>query len=125
MVLGRYPEDNMIEVDPSMIMTIIVTLIGSQGLWIVISKVTERKSATAQLIRGLAHEQIVSLGMKYIDRGWISNDEYDDFLNYLYIPYQKTGGNGLAERVKNEVDRLPFNNSTPPFTGPTPIVKDI
>ena len=104
------------DVTTELILTFVVTLIGSQGLWLLLLKVSEKRSAVAQLIRGLAHEQIVDKGMQYIQRGWISNDEYDDFLNYLYIPYQKTGGNGLAERVKNEVDKLPFKNKKPPIT---------
>ena len=107
------------DINPELILTFVATLIGSQGLWILLSKISEKRSATSQLIRGLAHEQIVDKGMKYIHRGWISNDEYDDFLNYLYIPYQKTGGNGLAERVKNEVDKLPFKNKKLPITDPT------
>ena len=73
------------DITPKLILTFVVTLIGSQGLWILLSKISEKRSATSQLIRGLAHEQIVDKGMQYIHRGWISNDEYDDFLNYLYI----------------------------------------
>lgn len=106
------------DISTELILTFVATLIGSQGLWILLSKISEKRSATSQLIRGLAHEQIVEKGMQYIHRGWISNDEYDDFLNYLYIPYQKTGGNGLAERVKNEVDKLPFRDKKLLITEP-------
>ena len=106
------------DISAKLILTFVATLIGSQGLWVLLSKISEKRSATSQLIRGLAHEQIVDKGMQYIHRGWISNDEYDDFLNYLYTPYQKTGGNGLAERVKNEVDKLPFRNKRLPIIDP-------
>ena len=106
------------DISIKLILTFVATLIGSQGLWVLLSKISEKRSATSQLIRGLAHEQIVDKGMQYINRGWISNDEYDDFLNYLYIPYQKTGGNGLAERVKNEVDKLPFRDKRFLITNP-------
>ena len=107
------------DITTELILTFVATLIGSQGLWLLLSKISDKRSATSQLIRGLAHEQIVDKGMKYIHRGWISKDEYDDFLNYLYIPYQKTGGNGLAERVKIEVDKLPFKNKKLPTAGQT------
>ena len=35
-------------------------------------------------------------------------DEYDNLKNYLYEPYKKLGGNGTAERVMDEVDKLPI-----------------
>ena len=35
-------------------------------------------------------------------------DEYDNLKNYLYEPYKKLGGNGTAERVMDEIDKLPI-----------------
>lgn len=53
--------------------------------------------------------------MSYVDRGWITKDEYEDFFKYLYEPYAKFGGNGLAERVMLEVAKLPIVGKTPPL----------
>ena len=50
------------------------------------------------------------LGMRYIDRGWITQDEYENLNSYLYEPYKKLGGNGSALRVMQEVNKLPIRN---------------
>lgn len=102
-----------------MVVTILVAMLGSTGLWALLQKWMDRKSATAQLLRGLAHESIVTKGMVYIERGWITKDEYDDFMTYLWLPYSRTGGNGLAEKVMRGVDELPIKKAPPgPHSGP-------
>lgn len=49
------------------------------------------------------------LGMQYVDRGYVTQDEYENLRTYLYDPYKKLGGNGSAERVMKEVDKLPIH----------------
>ena len=49
---------------------------------------------------------ITWLGMKYIERGWITKDEYENLYEYLYKPYAELGGNGSAKRVMDEVNKL-------------------
>lgn len=71
----------------------------------------EKKGAMAQLLLGLAHDRIVFLGMSYIERGWITKDEYEDFHKYLWTPYAKFGGNGLGEKVMVEVNKLPIQKA--------------
>ena len=78
------------------------------GFWAWLTRRGDRKSANTQLLLGLAHDRIVSSGMVFLQRGWVTKDEYDDFIKYLYEPYSKFGGNGLAEKVKEDVSRLPF-----------------
>ena len=51
------------------------------------------------------------LGMGYIERGWITQDEYENLYEYLYKPYEKMGGNGSAKRVMGEVDKLPIRKA--------------
>lgn len=60
------------------------------------------------MLLGLAHDRIIVLGMDYVTRGYILNDEFEDLLEYLYNPYAELGGNGSAERVINEVKKLPI-----------------
>lgn len=91
---------------------IVVALIAGAGFWTWLTKRQEYKSAVTRLVLGLAHDRIIYLGMNYIDRGWVSKDEYDDFMTYLYGPYSQFGGNGLAQRVKEEVDKLPIRKYT-------------
>lgn len=61
------------------------------------------------MLVGLAHDRIVHLGMVYVDRGYITQDEYENLNDYLYVPYEKMGGNGSAKRVMEEVRRLPMH----------------
>lgn len=90
---------------------ILVSFLGSTGLWAFLSKWLDNKSAQSKLIVGLAHDRIVYLGMQYIDRGWITRDEYENLHDYLYVPYEKMGGNGSAKRVMMEVDKLPIHSA--------------
>ena len=55
---------------------------------------------------GLGHNQIMTLGMSYIQRGEITQNEYENLRKYLYEPYVEMGGNGSAERIMREVDKL-------------------
>lgn len=93
------------------VFTIIGSIAASGGFWAWLSKRDARKGATHQLLLGLAHDRIVHLGMGYIDRGWVTKDEFEDLLKYLYIPYSEFGGNGLAEKVMNDVKALPMYGS--------------
>ena len=60
---------------------------------------------------GLAHDRILYLGMRYVERGWISKDEYENLYDYLYLPYKQMGGNGAVERVIREVNKLPIKQN--------------
>lgn len=90
------------------VVTIFVTALSSTGLWTFIQKVMDKKDGKTQMLKGLGHDRIISLGMQYIERGYITQDEYENLKLYLYEPYVKIGGNGSAERIMKEVDRLPI-----------------
>lgn len=92
------------------LLTVTASVIASSGFWAFFARRADKKSATTQLLLGMAHDRIVYLGMKYIQRGWIYRDEYDDFITYLYKPYSNFGGNGLADKIVNEVDNLPLHH---------------
>lgn len=95
----------------SVVLTIFTSILMSSGLWAFITKTSDRKDVRNQMLVGLAHDRIMCLGMRYIDRGWISRDEYENLNDYLYIPYEKLGGNGSAKRIMEEVRRLPIHNA--------------
>lgn len=96
-----------------MVVTILCSVIASSGLWTLIAKKLDRKDAKTKMLLGLAHDRIITLGMSYIQRGWVTNEEYEDLKKYLYNPYKELGGNGTAERVMNEVDKLPIKPYNP------------
>lgn len=62
------------------------------------------------MLLGLGHDRIMFLGLKYLDRGWITQDEYENLNDYLYAPYKKLGGNGSAQKIMAEVEKLPIRH---------------
>mgnify|MGYP006956372133 FL=1 len=87
------------------IITIVCSVLASSGLWAFLTKIADKKDVKNQMLVGLAHDRILYLGMSYLERGdWITRDEYENLHDYLYVPYQKMGGNGSAKRVMDEVD---------------------
>ena len=90
------------------IVTIICAVLGSSGLWTIIQKKNEKKDVKTQMLIGLGHDRIMTLGMLYIERGCITKDEYENLVDYLYKPYEILGGNGSAARVVEECKKLPL-----------------
>ena len=87
----------------------VAAVLTSSGLWAVVARRADKGDAQRKMLVGLAHDRIVHLGMVYVDRGYITQDEYENLNDYLYAPYEKMGGNGSAKRVMEEVRRLPMH----------------
>lgn len=100
------------EVWQQIILTVLSSVLASSGLWAYITKRLEKKDVKTEMLVGLAHDRILFLGMHYVDWGFITQDEYENLHDYLYVPYEKLGGNGSAKRVMQEVDKLPIKKST-------------
>ena len=94
-----------------MLVTIVVAILGSSGLWALIQKKMESKSSQSKMLMGLAHDRIEFLAMKYLDRGFITSEEYENLYKYLYLPYKELGGNGSAERMVDGVSHLPIHTA--------------
>ena len=90
------------------LMTILLAVLASSGFWAFMQYLFNRKSLQSKMLLGLGHDRIVYLGIKYIERGWITHDEYENLNDYLYAPYEGMGGNGSAKRVMTQVRNLPF-----------------
>ena len=93
------------------IITLVCSLAASSGFWAFVTMKLSRNDVKTQMLIGLAHDRIMYLGMGYIERGWITQDEYENLYEYLYKPYKKMGGNGSAKRVMGEVDKLPIRKA--------------
>lgn len=90
-----------------MIVTVVCSILASSGVWAIIGKIMDKKDNKTKLLLGLAHDRILWIGMSYIRRGeWITQDEYENLHEYLWQPYHDVGGNGSAERVIKEVEKL-------------------
>ena len=101
------------------VLTILGAVLASSGFWAFIQEKDKRKAAKnkqtsveSHMLIGLAHDRIIYLGMVYIERGYITQDEYENLYEYLYKPYEKLGGNGSAKRIMIEVNQLPIHKST-------------
>lgn len=93
------------------LVTVFSSVLASSGLWAFLSKMTNKKDVKTEMLVGLAHDRILYLGMAYIERGYITQDEYENLYDYLFKPYEKLGGNGSAARVMREVDKLPIHKN--------------
>lgn len=94
-----------------LIIAVISSVLASSAFWAFVTKRLDKKDVRNQMLVGLAHDRIMYLGMLYIERGWITQDEYENLHDYLYVPYEKMGGNGSAKRVMEEVHKLPIHKS--------------
>lgn len=84
-------------------------LAASSGFWVYLRNRNIAKEANTRLLMGLAQDKIAHLGMKYIERGWVTADEYEHLRQYLYEPYIELGGNGMATRIMSAVEDLPLH----------------
>ena len=94
------------------VVTIVIAIFGTSGFWAMIERKRSRHDLNKRLLIGLAHDRIVSLSLRYIRRGHIFQDEYENLHDFLFKPYIEMGGNGTAARLMIEVDKLPIK----PFT---------
>lgn len=91
------------------ILTIVTAILASSGLWAFISSRLDKNSSERELLIGIGHIELVFFGMQYIERGWITRDEYET-LQELYKPYVKLGGNGSGVKIMNEIEHLPMKD---------------
>lgn len=86
------------------------SVLASSGFWAFLQKHFDRNDAIKRLLIGIGHDRIMTLGLSYIQRGYITADEYENLHDYLYLPYVENGGNGSAKRLMNEVENLPIRS---------------
>lgn len=99
--------------------TLIVSIVGavfaSTGFWAFLTAMIQRRdkkeSAESAMLKGLGHDRICYLGSCYIAQGYITKEDYENLHDYLFIPYKKLGGNGTAEKIMKEVEKLPLKET--------------
>jgi hypothetical protein len=94
----------------NLIVSLVVQLLACGGFWTFVIKKYETNSAKNKLLLGLAHDRIMSLGNKYIARGEITSDEFENLNDYLYEPYIAMKGNGSAQKIMEDVKKLKIVN---------------
>lgn len=98
--------------DTTVIITIVVSVIASTGFWQFLINWYNNKhakmDATTKMLLGIANKMISESCQEYINRGYITKEEYDDLKKYLCDPYFELGGDGTVERLFKEVDQMPI-----------------
>ena len=85
----------------------ITALLGGSGIWAWARTRSERNDSEDQLLLQVAKNQLISQGRFYMERGYVTMDEYEEYESE-YKVYAALGGNGLARRVFKQVDDLPI-----------------
>lgn len=93
-----------------MVIAVVCAVIASSGFWAFLQARLNRKSNATKLLLGLAHDRICFLGLEYLKRDppYITHDEYENLHDYLYVPYEKEGGNGSAKKIMEAVNSVPL-----------------
>lgn len=104
--------DDMAITHLQLLIAVLTSFIASSGFWMYIEQRVRKNDLTKRLLIGLSHDRIVYLAEKYLDRGWITHDEYENLCVFLYQPYIDFGGNGAVKRLMSEVDKLPIVQRT-------------
>lgn len=85
----------------------LTALIGSSGIWAWAKTKTVHNNNAAKLLLSVSRNQLIALGRSYIESGYVTMDEYEEY-EEVYKLYSDLGGNGLARRVFEQVDELPM-----------------
>lgn len=86
---------------------LISAIFGAPGIWAWAKTKADHNDNVAKLILAVSKNQLISLGRIYIERGYVTMDEYEEY-EKEYSIYSALGGNGLARRVFEQVDDLPM-----------------
>ena len=94
---------------------IIVAIIGSgllstivNRLFSAIDKRQEQKSGVTHGIRLVLKDRLRFLCVRYIEQGWIYEDELDDLVAMHSCYHEVLGGNGYLDELMGRVKALPI-----------------
>lgn len=95
-------------------MDILLAVLGSSALASLISGIfglaanrRKQESGVEAGVRILLYDRIKYLGTKYIEQGYITNDEYEDLVRMHDVYHNALDGNGFLDDIMNQVRRLP------------------
>lgn len=95
-------------------MEILLAVLGSSALASLISGIfslaanrKKQESGVEAGVRILLYGNIKHLGTKYIERGYITNDEYEDLVRMHGVYHNALNGNGFLDDIMDQVRRLP------------------
>lgn len=94
-----------------LIITIVCSVMASSGFWAIVQHFINKNDSSSKLLLGLAHDRIMWLGKSYLKRGYITVEEYENIVTYLYEPYLERGGNGSAKMIMDQVLKLEIRST--------------
>lgn len=100
--------------DGEHLLVIVLAVIASTGFWeflkFIFQNVIFKPKLTPEirLLRGIGQIEIIFFGTKFLEQGYITTEEYDSLKNEIYAPYLEIGGNGLAKKMMEEIEKLPI-----------------
>lgn len=95
-------------------LVVVLAVIASTGFWeflkFIFQNVIFKPKLTPEirLLRGIGQIEIIFFGSKFLEQGYITTEEYDSLKNEIYAPYLEIGGNGLAKKMMEEIEKLPI-----------------
>lgn len=93
----------------SLLLKFVVTMFGSLGFWellkYLISSRKTKKTAEAEGILALLHNELYPVIEKVYFRGKVGYEEFDN-LTHLYEPYIKLGGNSTLKRRYEDIAKF-------------------
>ncbi len=109
----------------TIILAVFASVMASTGFWTFLQKKSDKKDLTKDLLMGLAHDRLMYLGMLYIDKGYVTEDEYENYMDWLYKPYKELGYNGVVKKIAESVDKLEIRRSRVPSSKSTAERRDL
>lgn len=94
------------------LLTIFLAVFASGGFWSFLqawwTRRSKNKTAEQKLLLGIAFKEICETCQRHLEIGEIDAEEYKELNHYLFEPYAEMGGDGTAERLIKEVEKLPI-----------------
>lgn len=87
-------------------LTAVTTGLAGYLVWLA-QKTYTNKSASARALKALLRAEIRERHHHYVERGWITTHELDEFID-MYNAYKELGGNGTVEKMYQTVISLPI-----------------
>ena len=97
---------------------IIVAIIGSGLLSTIVNRIfsaldrrREQKSGVTHGIRLVLKDRLRFLCVRYIEQGWIYEDELEDLISMHSCYHEVLGGNGYLDELMGRVKALPIKGA--------------
>lgn len=89
------------------VLTIVVSALGSTGLFSFLQMLISRKSSTTKALQAILRDRLLMLGERYLSIGQMDLHEKDNYTS-LYDAYKGVNGNTFVDDLYKDVMDLPL-----------------